>query len=223
MKKPNENESPLREFVFPERLARFQSVAASRSRTLTFVFDELQHPHNISAVIRSADAFGLAELHFIGSHFAQNKGVTIGADKWVKIIRHRTPGEAVAQLREANYRIVILEPPSSTREIATPQLSVLELPFEERLALVFGNEVRGLSDTFRLAASYSAYIPMLGFVESLNVSVATAICMFCSTFARTTLNRRIETLSSEEQRVLVEEWLRADVPGAEEILRRYQP
>jgi len=215
---PNPSEV-LGEFVLPERLARYRKVASLRTDSLTLVLDKVHHAHNISAVIRSADAFGLRGIHLVGEEFSLSRGITIGSEERLEIKKHASSNEAISFLKNAGYQLVITEPlRSQAQQHDTLAFPVHALPFNKRLALVFGNEVSGANDEFRQAADITTYIPMFGFVESLNVSVAAAICLFCSTITGDNNNRLVPPLNSAEQERLVENWLKNDVRGAETIL-----
>ena len=97
-------------------------------------------------------------------------------------------------------------------------LAVFQLPFEKRLALVFGNEKQGVSPELFAAAEYHAYIPMFGFVESLNISVAAAICLFAST-VQVGPGRRVHPLPDPDREQLVSEWLRRNFDYADKVDR----
>ena len=210
------------EILDPQRLARVESVAAQRSKHLTIVLDQISNDHNMSAVVRSADAFGLAELHLVGESFKYSSGVARGSERWLNFTTHSNPGEAIASLHAQGFSLVVLKPQhleSSLSESSLASIPITELPFERKLALVFGNEQSGVSAEFEEAASYRAYIPMRGFVESLNVSVACAICLFCSTIAKTEPQRRTPVLENEEREALRAELLEKAVRRPDIILR----
>ncbi len=210
----------LSQFIFPERLERLKNVAAQRTNNLTLVLDRVHHEHNISAVIRSADAFGIQQIHIIGSGGAFTSGIAMGAERWVEIKVHTDAKEAVADLKKSGFELVVTTSKKEGQELSVPVLSVYDVPFEKKLALIFGNELSGVADLFLTEAHYAAYIPMYGFVESLNVSVAAAIFLFCSTLSDISKKRRPETINSKEQEILVENWLKEDVRGSEFILKR---
>jgi tRNA (guanosine-2'-O-)-methyltransferase len=209
----------LAPFVVPERLERFEKVLNERTANLCVVLDEVHNEHNVSAVIRSADAFGLCEVFVTGEHFRHNVGITMGAERWLKIHRIETAEETRKILVERGFQTVILQP-ADYETNGTKSVSVSELPFEEKLALVFGNEKRGVSETFKSSADYFAYIPMYGFVDSFNVSVAAGICLFASTVAKGKPTRRVQTINEQEKEALRSQWLKDDIRGSELILER---
>lgn len=211
---PSKNkEEFLEQFLSPERASRLDEILKARTSKLTVVLDSVHHAHNISAVIRSADAFGIRDVHLIGGGTEFSRGVALGAERWVQIHQHENVAAALLALKD--FKLVILEP-----QIKNPRaVPVFELPFSESLALVFGNEKRGVHQEIVDAATYSAFIPMLGFVDSLNISVAAAITMFCSTMSGASGMRQPETLSAEEQAALRPQWLTQSVNNAERILK----
>ncbi|MBL7663386.1 RNA methyltransferase [bacterium] len=208
---------PLEDFIVPERSAKLREVLAQRTKQLTLVVDQIFHPHNISAVIRSADAFGIADLHVIGNNFSSNQGIALGSERWITFHRYNSGQEAAQALSAAGYALVVLEPEYLSRQKShLKTFAVSDLPFNEKLAIVLGSEKQGVSPELKAQASFAAHIPMYGFVESFNVSVACAITLFCSTLK----GRKLETLSDTEQAQLLDYWLRRDIDGSDLILKR---
>lgn len=214
--KINEILSPL---VVEQRRERIERVLHHRTSSLTLVLEDLRNPHNISAAMRSADAFGITDIHLIGDAIELSSGISLGTERWMRMHRHTTAQNALDALRDDGFAIVALQPEEDTRIGNAKKLPITELPFEDRLALVFGNEHKGLSEILANAAMYHAFIPMYGFVESLNVSVACALTLFCSTIAATRPERRSPELTPEEKEQLRANWLQQSVRGAETILR----
>ncbi|MFN8391836.1 MAG: RNA methyltransferase [Bdellovibrionota bacterium] len=211
----------LEQFMLPSRIARIDQVAAARTNMLTVVLDGVQNHHNVSAVIRSADAFGIQSVHLIGEQFDYSRGITLGTERWMDLRRHATAQAALSALSSEGYTFVVTAPEDDQRTGSTGAVSVpiYALPFQEKLALVFGNENRGVSSELFDAARYHAFIPMVGFVESLNISVACAISLFCSMIAVSGGDRRVATVSADEQRTLRERWLKTGVRNSDAILR----
>lgn len=219
-KAPQVSASELEQFLSAERLGRIESVLAARTAGLTVVLDGVHNYHNISAVIRSADAFGLKTVHLVGESFEFSRGVTLGTERWVELVAHRSSAEAVEALTKDGFRFVVTAPEDDPRRSpGVSSLPVYQLPFEEKLAVVFGNERRGVSPELFSAATIHAFIPMVGMVESLNISVACAITLFCSMFSGATAIRRPESLGAAERDALREVWLQKGVRHSEAILR----
>ncbi len=169
----------LEPFVSDHRKGRIETVIAGRTRRVIPVFERLDDPHNTAAVLRSCDAFGAHEVHVIADEerFVTSSRVAKGAERWLDLKRHETTPECVAALRSRGYKVLV----AAMDGTHTPaDLSALD----GKVALVFGNEHRGVSDEMRALADGSYRIPMRGFVESLNVSVAAAITIHAATAGR---------------------------------------
>jgi len=205
----------LEEFMLAERIARLRALAAQRTRNLAVALDGVHDPRNLSAVARSLDAFGLLDLHAIESHthFRVSERVSQGSDKWLDIHRHRTPEECLAVLQASDLEIWVADAREGSRIIDL-------VPFERRLCLVFGNEHEGVSAPVRAAAAGSFRIPMYGFVDSLNVSVAVGISLAVAVRRREALLGQHADLAPAECEALVREWQRRSVRHADLILRR---
>ncbi len=159
------------EFLVPERRARIDAVVASRTRTLTVVMEAFCDPQNVNAVLRTCEAFGIQELHAIEGPmkpYDRNKKISQNADKWLDVRRWSSTAECLASLKAEGFAIYVTHLGEGTRSLEA-------LPFTGKVALVFGNEHRGVSDEAVALADAAYAIPMRGFVQSLNVSVAAAI------------------------------------------------
>ena len=225
--------SHLGEFVSPARLKRLTDVSQARTNNLVLVLDRVNNDHNISAILRSADAFGVNQIHIVESNFDNSSGVSKGSERWLSIQSHSSDKEVIDLLNSTGHKIVVLQPKyHPTQNSPEPKHSALEqstckqsvpvfnLPFHDKLALVFGNENLGVSKEFQNMATYYSYIPMLGFVESLNVSVACAITLFCSLISSANAQRQVPALGIEEQQQLLASWLVKDINNGEAVLER---
>ena len=156
------------------RRTRISQVLAARSRSVTAVLDGLLDPHNVSAVLRSADAMGVEHVHLIErpERFRVSPRVSQGAYRWVHVTLHQSERACVSALRASGHRIFVATMDGEVRPEA--------LAAEPRPALVFGNEHAGVSDCLRELADGTFSIPMCGFVQSLNVSVAAAISLYAA-------------------------------------------
>lgn len=213
------SEDLLKQFLTVERLETLSKVASARTSQLTLLLDDVHKEHNIAAVIRSADAFGLRAVHTLGD-YAHNPNISMGAERWVDVISHTSPEAALSHLQGEGFEFVILEPVGADAD--RPSIPVFNLPFEKKLALIFGNELSGISEPLRQAAHYRAFIPMLGFVESFNISVAVAITLFCSTVDITGSQRKVPPVSESEREEIMRKWLRQDVRNGELILKELE-
>ena len=157
--------------VTPERRKRIEEVVGGRTDGLVLVLDRIADPHNSSAVLRSADAFGVQTVHVIvGEHgFRASRGVSKGTHRWLDVVRYESAEGCARRLKREGYTIYV----AAMGADAQPE----DLHDTPRLAVVFGNEHRGVSPEMRSLSDGSFSIPMRGFVESLNISVAAAITM----------------------------------------------
>ncbi|MCC6934010.1 MAG: RNA methyltransferase [Deltaproteobacteria bacterium] len=210
----------LSEFADPKRVARIDDVLAKRTGNLRILLENITNEHNISAVIRSADAFGIQHVYFIGAELSLCKGITMGSDRWLSYYYYSTIEEAVSELHQNNFKIAVLQPeeyqsPSGTLKSVT----IFDLPYEDNLVLAFGNEKSGISPTLAGLADWHAFIPMVGFVDSLNISVAAAIAMFCSMFSNAKQERRVQPIRAQEQETLRKQWLTTGIRNSKAILK----
>ena len=168
----------LEPFVTEARGARLKDVLARRLASVTVVVDSLHDPHNGAAIVRTCDAFGVQFFHAIErvEPFAVAASVSRGSQKWVDVVRHPGPAACLAALRESGHELVATHPEG---ELVPEDLA--RLP---KVALVLGNERDGIAPDVRAACTRAVRVPMSGFVESLNVSVTTAILLHAATRGR---------------------------------------
>ena len=163
-----------------ERQARIQSVVDARLQSVTVVLDRLLDPHNTAAILRTAEGLGLLRAHVIphGERDAiAHRRVTQDAHKWLDVEAHESGAEAAAALRSAGFEVWAghLDPAASV---------YTALPADRPVALLFGNEHEGPSAETLRACTGVFRIPMAGFTQSLNVSVAAGIALAHLTAAR---------------------------------------
>jgi tRNA(Leu) C34 or U34 (ribose-2'-O)-methylase TrmL len=162
-------------------------------------------------------------IHLIGNSFDFSSSISLGAERWVKLTPHKNAENAISNLKENEYSIVVLQPKDFKLPAGSEKaFSVSQLPFEKKLALIFGNETDGVDPLFVQAADYFAYIPMFGFVESLNISVACAVTLFCSTIAESKPIQRSAPIADKQKSALRENWLRRNVRNSDIILREIE-
>lgn len=188
------------------RIDRLRTVAASRQAGLTVVLEDIHDPHNAEAVFRSCDAFGVQQVHLVFEQEAPFKPRRVGkassasANKWLSFTVHRSTAECLNALRVSGHVLAAAAPPPQGCDLAATDLTA------PRLALLFGNENRGLSEAALAAADRIMSIAIVGMVRSLNLSVAAAICLHEATRQRAATGRD-SRLTAEEQTGLVDEWL----------------
>ena len=223
LEQPGKITEALREFVGEERMERMRDVLGRRTRHLTALIEHVQNPHNVAACIRSCDAFGIQDLHMVTAEAQPIRvatGIGKGAHRWLTVHHHPDLESAVVALRAAGYRILATDP-GSDEERATP---VEEIDLNSRVCIAFGNERDGISDALREAADGLCVIPMHGFVESFNISVAFALAM--SSLRRRRDGRQgVEgDLDQVARARVLDRWMLAQVPQGtkvlEELVRR---
>ena len=156
------------------RKQRLISVVSNRQYDLTLIAENIFDPHNVSAIFRTCDAVGIPKVHLLYNDepFPKiGKKSSASAFKWVARERHTTVEECYSKLRDDGFVIYAskLEPDA---------ISMHDLDFTKKVAIVMGNEHRGISDQAAVHADKVFYIPMHGIVQSLNVSVAAAVILY---------------------------------------------
>ncbi len=209
-------------FLVPERRARVDEVVANRTRTLTVVMEAFCDPQNVNAVLRTCEAFGIQELHVVEGPmkpYDRNKKISQNADKWVDVRRWSSTRDCLARLRSEGFAIYATHLGPAARPLGA-------LSFAGKVALVFGNERRGVSEEALALADASYAIPMHGFVQSLNVSVAAAISLAKAVERREVERGRHGDLSEAEAAALRERFYvlavkqRARIAKAERVSER---
>lgn len=194
----------------PSRYARMRAVLAQRLRTVTVVLEDVCDPHNISAVLRSCDAFGVQHVHVVnhGKKLTPNPAVSHRCEKWLDIHEWDTVADCFAALHQAGFVTCAM----SVSPTAKPVQSVA---VDTPIALVFGNEHRGVSADVAAACTHTVVIPMFGFVESFNISVAAAVALAHVTDRMRAADAHGMYLSDQEQAVILSRWVERHARGGE--------
>ena len=168
------NGKPLpAELLLAPRRERIDRVVAQRTRSVTVVLDRLEDTFNMAAVLRTCEGMGLQDVHVIRNpeaRFAPNSKVTQGCDKWLDLHLHKDFKTCAAVLKKNGFRVLA----SAIRPGAT---SLFELKFDEKIAMVLGNERFGVSDEVLAHSDGTFWIPMRGFSQSMNISAAASACV----------------------------------------------
>ena len=213
----------LYKIITPEKVEKFEQIAALRTRHLTVVVENLYQEHNASAVMRSCDCFGIQDLHVIekGNTFNVNREIAMGAGKWVDnhhyVDKLYPTKKCINTLKEKGYRIIATTP-------HTDDIEIQDLNVDQPMALLFGTEQSGLSETALDMSDEFVKIPMYGFTESFNISVSAALSMM-------TIRQKLEQteeldwlLSKEDQTELKIKWCKNILKNPEiveqDLLRR---
>ncbi|MDD2304821.1 MAG: RNA methyltransferase [Prolixibacteraceae bacterium] len=209
-------------FITPERLSLFNKILSQRTNYLTVVLEDLYQTQNTSAVVRTADCFGIQNVHVIENKhaFEVNPDVVRGASNWVSVIQYNgtamnTP-EALRKLRREGYRIVVATPHDHDVDLENFDLE------KGKAAIVFGCERPGLTEWAMKEADEYMKIPMVGFTESLNVSVAVAVTLHHLTDQlRNHTNVDWHLTEIEKQKILLD-WLRTSIKRVDLLEAKFE-
>lgn len=182
---------------------KFLSVIRQRQPDLTVVMDNIHDPHNVSAILRTADAAGLLEVQlvYVDEEFpVLGKKSSASALKWIKRNKFSSIPECYDDLRRRGFRIY------ATR-LGKRSRTLYDIDLTEKVALVFGNEHRGVSSEASELSDGNFQIPMIGMIESLNVSVACAVTLY-EAFRQRRSAGFTQKLSDDEMQKLFKEWLK---------------
>jgi tRNA (guanosine-2'-O-)-methyltransferase len=189
------------------RQERVRSVLGRRQPDLTLILENVHDPHNVSAILRSCDAVGVLRVHAVYSIESPPPGMfarqtSASAAKWVDVVRHDAMPACVAELRASGFQILATALGQDSRPLH-------EWDLTRSVALIVGNEMRGASDETLALADGLVEIPMAGMVQSLNVSVASAVCLY-EAFRQRTAAGAYETprLSPEVLATMEQDWLK---------------
>ena len=166
----------LSRFVTEHKLALLDRNIRQRTRHLTVVLEDVYRGHNASACLRSCDCFGIQDVHVIENvnRFRENRDITLGATQWLTLFKYRehenNAPACIDGLKAKGYRIIATSPNAEGCRLE-------DYDVRQKTALLFGNEHRGLSQAALDHVDGFLRIPMFGFTESLNISVAVAVCL----------------------------------------------
>lgn len=205
----------LGQFITEHKKSVMERVLAERTRFITVVLEDIFKPHNASAVLRTCDCFGVQDIHVIEkiNSYKVNPYVTRGASQWVDLQKYyQEEGSSVKacfqNLRQKGYKIYGTSP-------APQSISIYDLEPKEKLALVFGNEHEGISEEVKSNCDGLVHIPMLGFTESFNISVAASIMLFDLIQKAGKYQHPDFHLSNEEKQELRLRWYRSVVKNSD--------
>jgi tRNA (guanosine-2'-O-)-methyltransferase len=206
----------LEGFVTPERRTRFLQVLEERTKYLTIAIEDVYQMHNTSAVIRTCEVFGIQNVHVIENRYGKrlDKDISLGAEKWVDVYRYSYAMDCMDELRAEGYKIVATTPHENA-------ILLDDFKFDSKTALFFGTEKEGLSKMVRDSADSFLKVPMVGFTESLNISVAAAIILqnLAYNLNRTELPWQLTPREKLEKRL---DWTKKSVRSLKSIISRYE-
>ena len=210
----SEIETKVWPLLTPERQTKIERVASQRCFDISVVLESIYDRGNISAVMRTAEGLGFADFHIIetAEKFKNANRVTQGADKWVESRKWKTTSEAIKYFKDNKIRICV-----TSLEAAKP---LHEVDFSTPLALVLGNEKDGASKEIIEAADERVIIPMPGFVQSFNISVAGALCLYQISQSRLKQRGTNVDVTAEQIRILKAQYALRTLDSADSILSK---
>jgi tRNA (guanosine-2'-O-)-methyltransferase len=158
-----------------ERISRMKEVIEKRQPAITIAMENVFDPHNISAVLRTCDSVGITTIHIINTRNRphQHGGFrsSAGAWKWIKTMEYETVPTCLTALRAEQKKVY-------AAHLCTEAVSIYDVDFTGQVAIVFGNEQEGCSPELLANCDGKIYIPQMGMVQSLNISVACAVVLY---------------------------------------------
>ncbi|OQD43445.1 TrmH family RNA methyltransferase [Croceivirga radicis] len=205
----------LESYLTEERKVRFLEILSNRTNYLTVAIEDVYQLHNTSAVIRSCDAFGVQTVHVVEDRFGKrlDKNIAMGAQQWVDVERYANTKDCITQLKQKGYQIWA----------TTPHGNCVDLPdfnFTQKTALFFGTERTGLSQEVLDQADGFLKVPMVGFSESLNVSVCAAILVqvLADKLRRSDMPWQLSAQELLDKRL---DWSKKSIKSVDLIIDRY--
>lgn len=193
----------MQKFKTEKRLNKIKKVVKQRQHSLKVVLEDIHDPHNVSAIYRTCDSVGVvqATLLYNKEKFPKISRVSSSsANKWVETVRYKTTEDCFSDLRKNGFKIYASKLDKHAKDL-------YELDLTEKVAIVMGNEHRGISDVVAELADEIFYIPMRGMIQSLNVSVATAVTLYEAQRQRAAKGMyETSELSADELENRIDEW-----------------
>jgi tRNA (guanosine-2'-O-)-methyltransferase len=206
-------------YLTDKRKQTFKDVLSQRTRHFTVVLEDIYQAHNASAVVRTCDIFGVQDIHAIENKYTNkvSRHVAKGSQKWLNIKRYREDGDnttaCLNHLKKEGYQIIGTTPHNNS-------CMLQEFDITKKSAFVFGVEAEGISDIVKDNADGFLKIPMVGFTESLNISVAAAIILqdVTTKLRESTINWQ---LKDQEKKVLYFDWVKKTIKNVDKIEEYY--
>jgi len=193
-----------------ERIEKMKRVLEHRLESVTIVAEATHLRHNLSAIIRTAESFGLSDVHLISDNDKKMSGAAKGAEKWVDLNIYKNTEQCLLGLKSNGFTIWVAD---LQDEIKTPET----LPVEGKIAIVMGTELSGVSAVAKELSDGAVIIPMYGLTQSLNVSVASACLLQRLTTRKREFLGQSGDMTEERKEKLLKKWIDRD---EKEKLRR---
>jgi len=208
----------LLQLISPARQKLFTDLVEKRTKKIAVVLEDIFQSHNAAAVLRSCDCFGVQDVHIIENRnqFRPHRDVEQGSSKWLSISRYgekdQNTLDCMNHLKSNGYVIAATTPHT--------EMTIDELPTDRPIALLLGTEMRGISDTAKSNADYLIRIPMYGFTESFNISVAAAVSLHSLRTKFLRDSRELSMTEDEKTEVLIS-WCRNTINRGDKVIEDY--
>ena len=209
----------LEGFVSERRRGRLHDVLNQRTAHLSVVLEDVYQSHNFSAVLRSADIFGVQNINFIENRnkLKISEDVSMGSTQWLSLNRYQhhenNTKACLNDIKTKGYKII-------ATSLHKNSITLQELDIKQPIALVFGTELTGISKDVEEMADEFIKLPMYGFTESFNISVCAALCMHdLSTRIRSEIPNHF--LKEKEKSDIYIEWLKASIRKHDLIIKEF--
>lgn len=205
----------LETFMTEKRRERFEAILPNRTKHFTVATEDVYQLHNTSAVMRTCDVFGIQEVNIIEEANSKqiDREIAMGAQKWVDLNRFNSVKTCITDLKSKGYQIVATTPHTNDCEL-------MDFDITKKSCFFFGRETEGLSDYVINNADSFLKIPMVGFTESLNISVSAAIILqhVTSKLRKSNINWQLSEKEIIEKRF---DWIKSTVKDYDAIVERY--
>jgi tRNA (guanosine-2'-O-)-methyltransferase len=206
----------LETFITEKRRDRFQKVLEQRTKHFTVAAEDVYQLHNTSAVMRSCDVFGIQELNIVEEVNSKDidREIAMGAQKWVDLNRYNTTKTCIDDLKKKGYQIVATTPHAEDCDL-------IDFDISKKSCFFFGRETEGLSQQVIDEADCFLKIPMVGFTESLNISVSAAIILqhVTAQLRKSNINWQLTEAEIIEKRF---DWIKKTIKDYDAIVERYR-
>jgi len=186
----------------PERFEKIKQVLLQRQCDLTVVMDNIHKPHNFNAIVRTCDAVGIQDVHYIPvtKGYRQLNYYAKGSQKWVEAHKHDAFETIAGQLKNQGYQLL-------AAHFSQDAIDYRDVDYTQATAIVMGTELAGISDNTAKIVDQHITVPMHGMVASLNVSVASAVILFEAQKQRLAAGMYLKRCLQEERyKKLLFEW-----------------
>ena len=205
----------LQTYLTENRVAKFKTVMSQRTKHFTVATEDVYQLHNTSAVIRSCDVFGIQEVSIVEEQNSKriDREIAMGAQKWVDLNRYHSVKTCISNLKAQGYQIVATTPHKN-------DCNLQDFDITKKSCFFFGRETEGLSDEVLNNADCFLKIPMVGFTESLNISVSAAIILqhVTSKLKQSNINWQLSPSEKLEKQL---DWCKKTIKSYDEIVARF--